>query len=304
MIKILVHLTCLFSMLGIAVHARNDGFKLTDKICIVVEGEDSITLSEIHQRKQQKEISFADAKNELLRERLVWVYAKKQKIKYDLAAIAKNADEHINRVMTSNKFTREQLNKALEENYKSNFETYRKETQTAILENIIKQNISSQISLSDEFIIEEARKKFAVVIISISPSLTNKKAQKNSTSQLQKANAIRAEINAHATINGIKTKYRSAKDVKISEPEVQEKGDLIEAYEAQLDAHPNDMVVGPFNDDKNLTLIWRVKKNIDGTALEKQKKESNNKAVLEKYNASIDAQKNESTVIDKDCGEL
>lgn len=285
-------------------------FTLLDKVCVVVEGEEPILLSEIKKRAEQRGESFLVAERELIRDRMWWVYAKKQ-LKYDIASFYKTADEHIANVMKVNDLTKSQLEELLlGAPYFSTFRQFRFETATEYLKNSVRQTIMSQTTVTDDQLRSEAAQKFDVVFITVQPKqspksrATTTSARSPLTREIEKANAIRRRIEAESNVNDIKKLYKGDEDVSIIGPLAYEKNVLKKAYDERLKSATTDHVIGPFEDDGSITMIWKVKKNtknLDTTALEKLRKESYHNAVQEKFNSLTDALINSSTVIEKGC---
>jgi hypothetical protein len=281
-------------------------FTLLDKICVEVEGEPPILLSDIEKREQQKNMSFLDASSELTRERLLWFKAKKE-LKYDLSQINKSADEHIRKVMDSLKITKEKFTELLmNPPYLSTFNQFKYETATAILENHIKSTLASQIVITDEQIKSELVKRntelsdsFDVVFIHILP-----RAGYDLAAQFKIANDIKAQIKAHVSFDRIKKRYEKQKNVSIERPFAYVKGNLASEYEKQLTSSGNSPATEPFEDKKSVTMIWKIKKAqkiLDETDIEKVRKELYDKAVTEKYHTVTDPVMNSSIVVVKDC---
>lgn len=281
-------------------------FRLVDRVCVVVEGEEPILLSEIKRRAEQQHEPFLVAQRELIRDRLLWVYAKKQ-LKYDIANIFKAADEHIDNVMTKNRLTKTQFEKVIAAPpYQSSFRQFRLETATEFLKNSVKQSLASQISVSDEQLKSELGKLYDVVFITVQPKKADT-ARASLNNEIKKANGIRAKIKPTTGVNDIKNLYGNDKDISIVGPIAYEPGVLKKAYDDRLKAESSPAVIGPFEDDGSVTLLWKIKKtkkNLDETALEKLRKESYQNAVVAKLNALTDALSNSSTVIEKGCGKL
>jgi hypothetical protein len=284
------------------------GFTLLDKVCVVVEGEEPVLLSEITRRADQRGESFAVAQKELVRERLLWVYAKKQ-LKYDITNVFKATDEHINNVMTKNRLTNKQFEDVLmNPPYRTTFRQFRLETATEYLKNSVRQTLASQIAVTDDQVKSEMGKRFDVVFITIQPKRSPAKgasARAVLSDEIKKANTIRGKIQPTTTVNDIKNLYGKDKDISIVGPIAYETDILKKDYDERLKSESSSSVIGPFEDDGSVTMIWKIKKskkNLDETALEKLKKESYHNAVLEKFNAITDSLINSSTVIEKSCG--
>lgn len=295
--------------------SNKGGFQLLDKICVIVEGERPVLLSEIKKRQDSMGISFIESQNELVRQRLLWIYAKKQ-LKYDIKAIYKATDEHIEKVMASNKLNKDKFSKILmQPPYLTTFKQFRDDTATAILESNVRQAISSQISVNDEQVQEEvARLKadssqvFDIVFISIT---TKKSTRLNNgpdslNPEFKKANDIRLKLTPTSTLNDIKKLYGDNSNISIIGPIAYEKGALKKAYEDRLKSNPANMVIGPFADDGSVTIMWKIKRlhqKLDRTGLEKVRKELYDRKVMEKFKAITDTLMDSSTVIMKGCSE-
>lgn len=292
---------------------RPPGFKLLNKDCVTVEGEPPILLSEIENRAKVKGLSFAEAQSELITERLLWVYAKKQ-LKYNINEIIKATDEHINKVMEKNKLSQARFEELLmQAPYFSTFKQYRLETQTAMLENSVKSSIASQVSITDAQVIEEARKNkaegggdFEVVFISILPIKTGNKTLSSLelNAQIKKANEIRSQIASINNLSEVKKRYGDKANISIIGPISYETGTLKKEYEERLKASKSAKVTEAFSDDGAVTIIWKIAKPIqksDGTALEKVRKEIYERVVMDKYKAVIGAMMDVSTVKVKRC---
>ncbi len=307
MIKLYLFNTLCCLILSIAIlgkPADKEGFEFVDGVCVVVEGEEPILWSEIDKRAQQKGQSFHDAKKDLIRDRLVWVHAKKQ-LKYDITNIFKSADEHIASAQKNNHLTREKFDEVLRAPpYSMTFRQFRLETATEFLKNTVRQSLAGQIPPpSDEEVKREAAQNFEVTFISV----PGRGRTAGLTAEYKKANEIRSRINQKTSIDDIKDVYSKDRSVYITGPIAYEKGVLKKTYEDRLNADPSAFVFGPFEDEGSVTVLWKIKqskKNLSETALEKLRKESYQSAVLKKYNAITDALINNSTVIEKGCGSL
>lgn len=289
--------------------SESQGFKVLDKICVLVEGEEPILLSEINKRVKVRGETFLDAELALTRERLLWVYAKKQ-LKYDVANIFRAADDHIEKVRKDNKLTAKKFEEVLMRlPYETTLRKFRIDTATDYLKNLVMQDIRSKIAISEEQLKEEATKKFEVAFITISSKKTAQKSQRTPigglSPEFRKANAIRSQIHLTTTVNDIKTLYGRDQDVSLVGPIAYEKDVLKKAYDERLTSDPSSLVIGPFYDDGSVTMIWKIKKtmkNLDETALEKLRKESYHSAVAEKFNSLTDALIKDSTVTVRGCG--
>ncbi len=290
--------------------APEKSFVLLDKVCVLVEGEEPVLLSEINRRVEQKHVSFPVAQKELMRERLLWVYAKKQ-LKYDVASVYKATDDHLARVMAKNHLNRSQFDEVLmAPPYSTSYRQFRLDIATDYLKNSVMQNLGNQIALSDEQLKLDAAKKYDVIFVTIHPKQNGKAtllptAGTTLSAEFKKANEIRGKIQPTTNVNDIKTLYGKDEDISIIGPIAYEKDVLKKSYDERLKSESSEIVIGPFEDDGSVTMIWKIKKtkkNLDETALEKLRKESYHDAVLEKFNNLTDALINSSTVIEKGCG--
>lgn len=291
--------------------ANSTGFTLLNAICVDVEGETPILLSDIEKRAQQKNINFKEARTELTRERLLWVIAKKQ-LKYDLGQINQAADEHLKKIMENLKISKEKFAELLmAAPYLTTPKQFQMETAWAILENNFKATLASQISITDEQVKqqiarnhEEVSDQFDVVFVSVVPEISSKGTAPNLTAQLKKANEIKAKIKTKISLDTVKKIYEQEKNVSIIGPLAYEKGGLNQAYERELAKSRNAVVTEPFRDEGAVTMIWKMNvstKLLGSSSLEKVRKELYDKAVMEKYQAITDAMMNSSTVVVKDC---
>lgn len=291
-------------------------FKLIDRVCIVIEGQDPIYLSQIQTRAKTKGISFVDAQKELEREKRMWAYAKKQ-LKYNTADIFKQADEHIKKIRENNKLSEEDFLKALQTHYHVSLKEYRHEVATAILENVMKSAIASQITISETEINEEVKRLIReaevlnLVIIKIAdekkPTFVDKRSNNKSLSdQIIKANKIRSEINSNTSLKEIRKRYEGGRDISIGEPIVYKKGDKIKGYEDKIASLEPGMVSPPFVDGNAVTLIWMIRKRSketvdEGALIEKAKKTLYDAAVEKQFNTVRTPMMDSSTAIINRC---
>lgn len=286
-------------------------FTLLNAICVDVEGEAPILLSDIEKRAQQKNINFNEAQTELTRERLLWVIAKKQ-LKYDLSQINQAADEHLKKIMENLKISKEKFAELLmAAPYLTTPKQFQMETSSAILENNFKATLASQISITDEQVKQhiarrhtDAPDQFDVVFVSVMPDMSSKAKMPHLNAQLKKANEIKAKIKAKASLDTVKKSYEQDKTVSIIGPLAYEKGGLNQTYERELAKSSHAAVTEPFRDEGSVSMIWKMNvstKLLGSSSLEKVRKELYDKAVMEKYQAITDAMMNSSTVVVKDC---
>ncbi|HXW54015.1 MAG TPA: hypothetical protein VEL47_07920 [Myxococcota bacterium] len=294
------------------------GFTLVDEVCLAIEGEPPVLRSQIKSRASQKEISFVEAKVELERERLLWVYAKKQ-LKYNIPDIFKQADEHIKKILEGNRLTREKFAEYLMgPPHFTSFSQYRFEIATAILEHLVKSSLASQVSLTDAEIQEEMKKeklalskRFDVVFISVLPSAIRGKSSKKSplTVQFEKANEIRSHVGPNVTLDEIKNRYGTDENaLSIVGPIAYEPGVLKHNYDKELLFAGSDLVTKPFQDGELVTMIWKIKRKIhddgdDNALLEKVRKKLYEAAVDRKLIAITSAMMDVSNAIVKGCQE-
>lgn len=287
------------------------GFTLVDKVCVVVEGETPILLSEIKRRSQQNSISLANAEDELIQERLLWVYARSQ-LKYDITGVTKAADDHIKSVIENNRLTESRFEEILSHPpYSMTFRQYQKETQTAILENNVKQILANQISVTDEQVKAEvalhyqaAEQKFDVIFITVHPDAKLANASQRLNAQIKKANDIKNTISPSTSLNTLRKQYGHDASVSILDPIPYERGALEKTYDERLTKEPTKLVIGPFEEKQSVSLIWKIKRpvqKLDETALEKVRKELYDRLVMEKFKAVTGALRDSSTVIVKGC---
>jgi hypothetical protein len=299
--------------------AVKKGFTLLDEVCIVIEGEPPVLKSHIAHRAHRKEISFKAAENELLQEKLMWVYAKKNQVKYNTVDIFKATDDHIKQVMEDNKLTKEKFTEVLMGRpYLTTFSQFRLDTATAMLENRIKSLIASQITISDIDVKEEVTKaklatenQYDIVFISIGPEKIFKKHEKFENknrliAQIEKANKIRAQITPHTSLDEVKTRYGG--EIVIEGPIAYEKGALKHNYEEQLKSGSSQIVTKPFSDNGMITMIWKIKKSHhekldDDALLEKVRKKLYAAAVEEQFNKLTSGVMDHSTAVVKSCKE-
>lgn len=296
---------------------RKDGFSLLDKVCVQVEGESPILLSDIKKRSQQRNISLAEAELALTRESLLWIYAKGQ-LKFNISEIYKTADEHIKKVIENNNLTQKKFEEILAKPpYSISLEQYKKETAAAILDNQIKSNIAGQITLTDDQVKEEVARnagnvvdKYDILIVSIAPEQSLSKApagkavNQRLTPQSKTANEIRSQILSLGSVHEINRRYGGKKNISIVGPIAYEKGTLKKVYEDKM-MQNFSTVSEPFLDEGAITILWKIEKvsqNLSATALEQTRKELYEKLVMEKFQAITDTTRETSTVIVKDCG--
>lgn len=290
----------------------NRGFTLLNRICVTVEGEKPILQSDIESRQRQENLSFAETQDALIKERLLWVYAKRQ-LKFNISEIIKSADDHIKKVMEKNSFTQENFEKLLmQEPYLTTFKQYRYDTQTALLKSSVQSSIANQIALTDAQIAEELKrrelqesKEFDIVFISVLPNtLKGKNNTVNTTAQFEMANQIRSQLMSKKNIGEVKKRYGNLKNISIIGPMAYEVGTLKKEYEEQLEKSRDAKVTEAFQDDNAVTVIWKIEKPIrktNGTALEKVRKELYERVVMDKYKAVIGAMMDVSSVNVKRC---
>jgi hypothetical protein len=286
-------------------------FKLLDGVCVEVEGEAPILLSEIERKMKANDISFSEAQEKLIQDRRLRQYAKKR---LDINAITKAADDYIAKIMEKNNLNEKKLEALLgQPPYSTTLNQFKKDTENEILQNSIKQQMGAQISITDDQAKVELQRRqnqlaqgYDVVFITVSSKTAHKAGvrQVPSTAEFKRAKEIGGNLTSEKSINDIKKLYGSEKGILIIGPIAYEKGSLKKSYEDQLKSHENKGVIGPFEDDGSATMIWKVKRTgqkMGVTALEKVKKELYEKAVVEKLKAVSDALDN-STVIVKNCG--
>jgi hypothetical protein len=319
-----IFFTSFFYLLSLSLTAKtekelqNEGFKILDRVCLIVEGQPPVLLSDIEKKMQQNSIGFEQARVELKRERLLWNYAKTQ-LKFDVQEIMRLANQHLKDIMNKNNLTEKKFaNILMGPPHLMTLEAFRWETATMILLNHVKASLRGQISITDAQVkaaIEDEKKaitkKYQIVFISVtkdqvSKQNANKKSDKKSLeAEFKTANEIRSQINSLGSLNAVKKRYEDKKNITIIGPIDYEKGRLREIYEKKLEQDTFKQMTEPFIDDGAVTFIWKlltVEKKLDETALEKVRKDLYDKVVMEKINTITDAMINGSTVVFKDCG--
>lgn len=292
---------------GLYLPSNQDGFFLVDRLCVEVEGEPPILLSDITKRSSQKNMSFAEAKKDLTRETVLWVVAKTQ-LKFDLNQINKAADEHLKKVMDNLKISRAKFADILKESpYLTTPKRFQREVATSILKEHYISTVAKQTMVGDTEVSERVLKikagltdDFDVVFIRISPG----RGLKDSKRQLKEARAIKAKIKNGISLEALKQSNRNQEHIFINGPQVYEKGTLKTSYEEHLALAKNNDVTEPFKDGEDLIILWKLKsipKVFDETALEKVRKELYEKMVMEKYQSVTDEMMNSSAVVDKNC---
>lgn len=292
-------------------------FILEDKVCVVVENEPSILLSEIKKRAKRDSLSFDKAQQNLINERLLWVMAKTQ-MRYDEEAIKHAADEHIQQIMKSHGLSPSKLEETLiKEPYRTTIEQFQYERATDILIGQIRHSMESQVSVSKEEINKEAanekrrrRDEFDLVFISIEPAKPVGRDPKASLSrQFKIANEIFSNLNAKTSLEQIKIIYGGKKHISIIGPLDYQKGAFEKVYEKKLEETKGYPATKPFRDDDNVTIIWKVKKlhlkaEDEGALIEKVRKRLYDREVTKKINAATRATAKKALVRVMDCGKL
>lgn len=286
-------------------------FVLLDRICVEIEGEPPILLSEIKRRAEQKGISIQDAQKDLIREQSLWIDAKKR-INYDISQINKAADDHVKKVMADLKLSFDQFADLLmKPPYTMSVRQFKRETATLMLQNSFKATLASQIVVTDEQVVDEIKRRnenkqnqFDVVIIRILPQGVD--ARKNSVdSRFKKANEIRNKILSHLSLTELNESVKGQKNIVVMGPFGYEKGSLKSSYENHLAKNHEKLVSVPFVDNDEVILIWKIRPtslNLNETALEKVRKELYEDLVMEKYQTVTEAMVNSSAVELKGCG--
>lgn len=279
-----------------------DGYTLVDEGCLI-EDQPAFLKSQIEKIQEEKKISFTDAENELLQKRKLWIYAKKQP-KFNIAVgdVFKQADDHIQTIMTQKGFSEESFEKALIEEYVTTLNQYRFDIATLILENMIRSSLQSQISISDaeinkevEKIKHEQKNRYEVVFVSVlGPMVKGKSITADQlTARFKRANEIRTSIKTGLSLDEIKNKY--GRSISVIGPYDQDA--LKQEYKDRLSTHSLEIVTEPFLDNDAVSLIWKIKKlaapEVDDAALlEKARKRLYEIAVDKLFNSmtsSIDA---------------
>lgn len=308
-----------FCLVSLPTFAAANRSSLVDRVCLIVEGETPVLFSHIKNWALQNEISFREAEEQLKRKKLLWVYAKK-KLKYNVSDIYKQADEHINKIIESNKLTKDQFSQLLmKPPYSTTFSQYRLDAATALLENVVRSTIASQISINENDLKAELSKerlelanRYDMVFLSVvADKLSNKvnekgRAANQLTPEIKKANEIRSQIGPHSSLNEIKKRYGGDKHISIIGPIAYEKGTLKKAYEDRLLADPKSIVTAPFIDNGLVTMIWKIKRPVsekldDKALLEKVRKKLYEAAVEKQFNIETSAPIDDATIIVKGC---
>lgn len=286
-------------------------YQLVDKVCAVVEGEPPILLSEIITLTKNTNAGFDDAMNELIRDRLMWIYAKKHP-EYSISQVKSAAKEHIAKVVEDNHLTREKFKQILASPpYLMSFRQYQRQTEEKILQNHMRSQLASKISIGDDQVREawakqqeQRAKKFDVAFITIKPSPINNKTKDALTIQKNLVNEIHAKIESGQDLYEIKKEYIDRDNISIGDPISYARGTLKKEYEKHLLLSPTARVTKPFEEGGVVVMIVRLKKKrelLDETTLEKVRKELYEKAVMEKFQAITDALKTNTTVMLKGC---
>lgn len=292
---------------GSALQSNQEGFSLVDRICVEVEGEPPILLSDIHKRSSQKNISFTEAKKELTRETVLWVVAR-TKLKFDVHQINKAADDHLKKVMDNLKISLEKFADLLKESpYLTTPKRFQHEVATSILKEHYTGTVLKQITVGDVEVFEQVAKikagltdQFDVVFLRVAPT----HGLEDPKQQLKEARAIQTRIKNRISLETLKNAYKNRENISINGPQAYEKGTLKNSYEEHLSLAKNSDVTEPFKDGADLIVLWKIKsipKVFDETALEKVRKELYEKAVMEKYQSVTDEMMNSSAVVDKNC---
>lgn len=270
------------------------GFSILDRICVEVEGETPILKSEIDRRASQKSVSFFEAQNEFINERLLWVYAKKQ-MKYSITDVFNAAKSHAEKVQKDNKLTKEQFKQVLARKpYEISYDQYLRDTSYAMLENLVKSTMASQVTVSDA----ELEQQDGIVFISLVPKKT---AKAKPNDELLKIKKIGLEITQKTSLDDLKEKQKKHNDFLILGPF--QKDELDKSYNERL--AKTALISEPFWDNGAATVIWKVKKTnkkLDAYALEKVRKELYEGKVIKNFTAALEAVKGNSTLTIKGCG--
>lgn len=296
-------------MADIEAELKKRGFSLLDQICVQVENESPILKSEIERRSKQKGLGFFEAQDELIKERLLWVMAKKQ-LKYSASEIESSARSHAEKVVKDNKLNKAQFVEILMgPPYEMSYEQYVRETAYAILENHVKSSLYSQVSISDtklkdqlKKLEDEQKQSFDIVFISALPA--KQPGDQSLNRQIKMLKEISAQINFSTSLEQLKRKFKDKKVIFIG-PIAYQEGTLKKEYDKVLAKAQSSLVTEPFQDDSAATVIWKIKKpkeKLDENALEKVRKELYEREVIKNLSAAIEAVKNISTVTAKGCG--
>jgi hypothetical protein len=276
-------------------------YKLDDRVCVLVPEQRPILKSGIGTLSKEKSISFDDAKMELIRSRLLWIYAKNNP-KYDVNQFYQLANDHIKGILKERNLTLDQLAEILKKPpYQISIDQFIFDTATAYLKQAVIAAIASQINVSEEDIKKwsESRAteydKFDIIFITI--NLKNKKEA------ILKAWEIRKAIISHKSIDAITKKYQHDPSISIIGPIQYEVGNFSPKYEDEIKKIKTNEATKPFNDQDSVSLIWKIKTQepIGRSSLEKIRNDIYDYLVTEKYKSLTHSLMNTNTVDDKGC---
>jgi hypothetical protein len=279
-------LFCVFFIAAYLCADQPANSRLVDKICAVVGEEQVILHSDIRRRAQERSLSNEAAQQELMGERALRIYIKKNPTKINISDIDKDAKDHIENILNNNKLTIQALEKALIEHYKITYTQWEYDIKSAALSSRIEALLANTIEISDNAVKEEYAKKirstpkeFEIIFISIMPSAILHNKSQSLKAQLNKANNIKQDILSNSNFDTLKVKYQHDNEVSFLGPIDYKEGVLKSQYERQIKKNPRAKLSEPFIDGQNnnvVTMIWKVKKaqtDNQTTALENVRKD-------------------------------
>lgn len=245
--------------------AEQRGFVLVDKVCATVDAERPILLSEVMRRSKEMSLTPKNALHELLRERALFVEAKKT-ILFNITQINEDRNKHIKKIMASNNLTLDKFEKILSAPpYSTTLSQYEYELDYQILKHRYEDYIRNSIDKPQKKIIQEeaarraeSAENIALVFISITAP---KNTAKTNAIRLQfiKAKKIKQEIQSGQDLNEIKKKYSGQSDVSFVGPLEYTEGSLKDLYELQLKKNPSSKITEPFEDGGAVAMILKEK---------------------------------------------
>jgi len=271
--------------------ANDSSFTLVDKVCVTIGQERPILYSEVMKRARELGEDHKTAQRELIKERALIIYAKKQ-VTYNAPEIKKATQAHINKIIESNRLTRDRFEKILRSApYNSSFSQYEYDTEYHLTKNQIDASIASTIAPTPGEVELELKKRkntpkqFSIAFISISPTQSLKKADSLKL-QFNKAKSIKEKISRMKNLDEIKKHYSGQSDVSIGDLMDYEEGTLIGHLDRQLKKNPSSRVTEPFEDDGAVTMIVKFEKKLDKkTALENVRKDLYKRAVQQRLDS-------------------
>lgn len=291
--KINFTLVCFLCLSTTVSSKENRGFVRVDKVCVTVDNERPILLSEVKRKAETMESDYKAAQQELMEERAMRVAAGKM-LKINLADIKETRNKHIRKIIESNKLTLEEFESRLKgPPLFMTLRQYEDDIDNQIIKGQFDASVASKVQISPREIEAEIAKraaspaKFVVIFISIAPKKGLKKADALRL-QFIRAKNIRQEILGLKDLNALQKNYSGQSDVSIVGPLDYEEDSLMDRYDLQLKKNPTSRVTEPFEDGGVVTMIVKEKVlQLDNqkTALEKVGNDLYNRAVQQGRNA-------------------